>query len=362
MAITMPEPSGGEPSAKRAFAVVRLANEWYAACRTTDLGRLPIARTILGEPLVLFRGEGGRPVALLDRCAHRNLPLSRGRVVEGRLVCAYHGWRYDGDGVCRLVPGLGAADDDGKGRRVPSRPVREQQGFVWVFAGGGPPDVEPFRFPHLDDPRYTTVTAAVSVEATLLSTLENQLDVPHTAVLHRGLFRGGTRHEITAIVRRFADRVEAEFVGEPRPGGLAGRLLAPEGGTVAHVDRFILPSISQVEYRLGERSHLSITNALTPETDFTTRFHAVISFRLPLPGLLVRAVVSPVARWIMAQDARILRLQTETVRRFGEERYVSTPIDLLGPHIWRLLKDAEAGRISAASTEPAAEKVVTLVV
>ena len=124
----------------------------------------------------------------------------------------------------------------------------------------------------------------------------------------------------------------------------------------------MLPSISQVEYRLGERSHLAITNALTPETDFSTRIHSVISFRLPLPGLLVRALVSPVARRIMAQDARILRLQTETVRRFGEERYVSTPIDLLGPHVWRLLKEAEAGHRETVSGEPAVEKRVQLII
>ena len=88
----------------------------------------------------------------------------------------------------------------------------------------------------------------------------------------------------------------------------------------------------------------------------------MISFRLPLPGPLVRALVSPVARRIMAQDARILRLQTETVRRFGEERYVSTALDLLGPHIWRLLKEAEAGHRETVNGEPAVEKRVQLII
>src|SRR5438552_1790568 len=243
---------------KRAFAVVRLADQWYVACRSTDLRRRPLARTILDEPLVLFRDGEGRPTALLDRCAHRNLPLSQGRVVDGLLECAYHGWRYGRDGACGLVPGLVGPDEDGKGRVVPTRPVREEQGAVWVYAGTGPLRGEPFRFPHLEDPRYTTVTADMRVNATLL--------------------------------------------------------------------------------------------------------HSVISFRLPLPGPLVRALVSPVARRIMAQDARILRLQTETVRRFGEERYVSTALDLLGPHIWRLLKEAEAGHRETVSGEPAVEKRVQLII
>src|SRR5262249_20480187 len=101
---------------------------------------------------------------------------------------------------------------------------------------------------------------------------------------------------------------------------------------------------------------------LTPETEFSTRIHSVISFRLPLPGVLVRALVAPVARWIMAQDARILRLQTETVRRFGEERYVSTPIDLLGPHMGRLRKEAEGGTRATAAGEPRVEKRIRLVI
>jgi phenylpropionate dioxygenase-like ring-hydroxylating dioxygenase large terminal subunit len=57
-------------------------------------------------PLVLFRSQG-RAAALLDRCPHRNVPLSLGRVLaDGRLECAYHGWQFDYEGVCRKIPGL----------------------------------------------------------------------------------------------------------------------------------------------------------------------------------------------------------------------------------------------------------------
>jgi phenylpropionate dioxygenase-like ring-hydroxylating dioxygenase large terminal subunit len=79
---------------------------WYVACRSGELGRRPVARRLLGTPLVLFRADGGRPAALLDRCAHRNLPLSAGRVAGSYIECAYHGWRYDRSGACRSVPAL----------------------------------------------------------------------------------------------------------------------------------------------------------------------------------------------------------------------------------------------------------------
>ncbi len=182
------------------------------------------------------------------------------------------------------------------------------------------------------------------MRSTLFAALENTLDVPHTAFLHGGLFRTSAKEsEIDVVVRRYADRCEAEFVGEPRPKGIAGRLLAPGGGVVTHVDRFLLPSIAQVEYRIGDASHLVVTSAMTPVDDFRTKLFVVATFRLPVPGWLVQPLFAPLAARIFKQDARILALQTENVRRFGGERFASTEIDVLGPQIWRLLKQAERG-------------------
>ena len=334
---------------------------WYLACDSRDIGERPVSRSVLGTPLVLFRAGAGEPAALLDRCAHRNLPLSEGRVVGAQIECPYHGWRYDRQGQCRAVPALVGANEL-KGRTVQAFPAAEQQGLVWVYMDPERhPSGPPFSFPHVGERGYGLVRFRAEVQATLHATLENMLDVPHTAFLHRGLFRSGPKRRIAAVVRRFGDRAEAEYVGEPRPSGLVGRLLAPQGGTVAHFDRFLLPSIAQVEYRVG-RSHLVVTNALTPVDEFTTRFVSLTSFRLPVPALLARALLAPLARHIFRQDARILRLQTEAVRRFGGESYSSTDVDLLGPHLWGLLKRAAQSEVPQAGAEPEIERRVELYV
>ncbi|MGE3175819.1 MAG: Rieske 2Fe-2S domain-containing protein, partial [Planctomycetota bacterium] len=62
-------------------------NAWYVACWAADLGAAPLARIIVDEPVVLYRGAGGRPVALEDRCCHRSLPLSLGRVEGAHIRC-----------------------------------------------------------------------------------------------------------------------------------------------------------------------------------------------------------------------------------------------------------------------------------
>ncbi len=340
-------------------SVVKLHDAWFIACAADELGTAPRAVIIQDVPLVLFRDADGRAATLLDRCPHRNVPLSGGTVCDdGTLQCPYHGWRFDGRGECRAVPSL-VGPAASKARTAPSFPTLEQDGWIWVHtAPGTMPASRPHRFEKMGAPGYTTVCSTVEAEASLFSTLENALDVPHTAFLHRGLFRSESRGiPITARIKRTADRVEAEFIGEPRPTGLVAKILSPSGGIVQHWDRFILPSIAQVEYRIGDENHFLADTVATPVSDFVTRLHAVVSFRSRIPGPLLAPLVKPLALRVFEQDATILRRQTEVIRRFGGEQFASTEIDVLGRHVWRLLQAAARG----ASSVPDEEHETTLV-
>jgi phenylpropionate dioxygenase-like ring-hydroxylating dioxygenase large terminal subunit len=316
-----------------------------------------MARTVLGRPIVLFRDGAGQATALVDRCPHRNAPLSLGRCEEGQLRCAYHGWRFDAAGTCTEVPGLDAPPSS-SARRVDVHPVVERDGIVWVVPSTDPPVLaEPPRIPHADEDGYRTVRHRGSMRTTVLAAVENALDVPHTAFLHRGLFRG--RREpvpVEAIVRHGDGSVEAEYVGEPVPSGIAARVLAPEGGVVQHVDRFVAPSMAQVEYRLGD-SHLVVTTAFTPVDDDRTELHATVAFRSSILPALVAPLVTPIARVILRQDARMLAAQHDNIRRFGGEHFVHTPIDVLGPHIARLIRRSERGEPMLTAAERTEERV-----
>lgn len=333
-------PSGNSSAA-------RVLDDWYVACSSAELdalGSKPLATKLYGMPIALFRDDAGRVGALLDRCAHRNVPLSDGAVDGALLRCGYHGWAFDAGGVCRDIPTL-CAEVEGKARVVPRFATREQDGVVWVYAT---PDVEPVREPYVfrwaRDPRYHSGRETFEVDGTIHAVAENALDVPHTAFLHKGLFRkagGGNRVEV--VVRRWHDRAQAEYIGEPRPPGVVGKLLAPQGGVVEHFDRFVLPSVTEVEYRLGENSHICTVSALTPITDTRTRLTAVVSFRLPIPSIMVTPVLGPIARAIFKQDKSVLERQAANVALFGGESFVSTEVDALGPQILRLLRNAERG-------------------
>lgn len=341
---------GSLVSTRRGSAsVVHLKGQWFIACTTRELRRSPLATTLFGTPIVLFRDNEGSAGALVDRCPHRNVPLSLGQVAaDGTLRCAYHGWRFDTAGACTFIPSL-TDPSEAKARRAHALPTVEQQGFVWVYSSPSlgadeTPDTVPHRFAYLGKKGYSTVAQVVEAEGTMYSTIENALDVPHTAFLHRGLFRSESRGiTITAKVQRTRDRVVAEYVGEPRPPGLIARILSPSGGIVTHFDRFLLPSIAQVEYSIGTENHLLVDSVMTPVDDFRTRIYAVVSFRSRLPHWLIRPFIKPLALRVFNQDAFILQKQTESIRTFGGEQFASTEIDVLGRHIWRLLKQAERG-------------------
>ena len=85
-----------------------------------------------------------------------------------------------------------------------------------------------------------------------------------------------------------------------------------------------------------------------------TDLHAAVTFRLRLPPALVKAVVTPVANRIFAQDRAILRAQADNVRRFGGEQFASTELDVLGQHILRLLRRAERGEPTPTAPTAAA--------
>ncbi len=333
--------------------IVHVAEAWYPAGFSNEIGRKrPVARTILGVPLAVFRDDAGAPHALLDRCPHRNVPLSMGTVnAQGALQCRYHGWSFDGEGRCRGIPGLpivDAATCDKPGRRAAPFPTVEQDGIVWVWMSPDTaPTVQPFALPQAHWQGYLTVRRQTPIHGSLYSTLENILDVPHTSFLHGGLFRQPEKkHAITAVIKRDEHGVCAEYVGEPRPSGLAARIISPSGGVVTHFDRFFLPSIAQVEYHLGDENHLVTTTVCTPVSESFTRMYTLLSLRARVPVTLLAPFIVPFAWLIVKQDADVLAAQTELVQRFRGERFSSTSLDILGAHILTLLKRAEKGDLS----------------
>ena len=160
-----------------------LKNYWYVAANANEIGRKPLARTLLGEPVVMYRLENGTPVALEDRCVHRHLPLSMGRLVGDKLQCHYHGLQYDGSGQCTKVPGQDIVPPNAK---IKSYPVVERYKWIWIWMGD-PAKADPAQitdFHWFDDPEWGAGQSYLHVKANWQLIVDNLLDLTHLAFVH----------------------------------------------------------------------------------------------------------------------------------------------------------------------------------
>ena len=162
-----------------------LQNHWYVAALSSELVEQPISRRILGDDVAMFRNASGAAVAFADRCPHRGYPLSLGTVVGDRLICGYHGFTFDCEGVCVSIPGQ---------ERVPGRAdVRtyclvERGPWVWIWMGRAAPDVAALPdTPWLTDrEHWSMVSGMATIDAPFHLLVDNLLDLSHETYLHNG--------------------------------------------------------------------------------------------------------------------------------------------------------------------------------
>lgn len=335
----------------RAVAPVWNRREWYVACYTTELGPSPIQRTILGERMALFRGEGG-VAALEDRCSHRSAELSSGRVVEGTVECPYHGWRFQRSGACHHVPGVKPGHPP-RGFSVRSFPTRERDGYVWVYPDADhTPDREPFDTT-MDLKGYAVHRRVFEFDTTIEAIVENFADPIHTAYAHRGLFRRIPKapREVKVHIRRTDRQVTWEFENRPPFGGMVAKMLGARGSEMKQRMYFFVPGINRGDVRIGRSLH-GITTALhTPVTPERIRMFGEFRYRGPVPTPVGNLLIRPLVLRILRQDNDMLSSQSFNVRRVGREDYRSTEADTFGLLARQLLRRWSEGNPPSPDSE-----------
>lgn len=162
-------------------------NAWYVAGWSSEFERDPFERTLLGEPVVFYRTEAGRPVAVAGRCPHRRYPMVRGRVVGDDLQCAYHGWTFDGSGQCVAIPSQ--PERVPAGFRIAAYVLEERWKWVWIWMGdpalADPALIPDHRALHLEDPNWHAEIGGMEpMKARYQLMNENVLDLTHITYVH----------------------------------------------------------------------------------------------------------------------------------------------------------------------------------
>jgi len=262
-----------------------LRNAWYVAAWSDDIpdGKL-VPRTVMDEPIVLYRKADGNVAAIADRCAHRFAPLSMGKIVSGdRIQCPYHGLEFDGSGACVRNP-HGTKNIPPRAR-VKSYPVIEKHKAVWLWMGGAPADAGKVPdFGVLDNvpELHTTKRDSIVIKANYQLIIDNLLDLSHTSYLHEGILGNAdtVESEITAE-QDGDDVVVSRHATNSAPPGMFAQFWP---GHPARVDKFttmrwmapstlrLLTGICAMGARPETGTGYHAIHLLTPENERSTRY------------------------------------------------------------------------------------------
>jgi len=233
-----------------------LKNCWYVAAWDHELadGKL-LDRTILEQPLVLYKGGSGKPVALDNRCAHRGARLSNGRLEGDCVRCMYHGLKFDASGKCVQIPGQ---DNIPPKLGVKSYPVVERDHLLWIWMGN-PALADPAKildFPYLRDPAWRGKPDYMHYKANYLLIVDNLSDFSHLAFVHTKTLGGSEEYAYKSkptAIERLEDgfRVERWHMDAPTPPYHAKVSPKPERVDRRNIARMYVPGIFFMETLLA---------------------------------------------------------------------------------------------------------------
>jgi nitrite reductase/ring-hydroxylating ferredoxin subunit len=255
-----------------------LVESWYVAARSRHLAR-GLSTERFGRRIAIYRDSDGGLRAVDGTCAHLGADLGQGRVVDNRLVCAFHGWRYDAAGQCHDSP-----------RRLEVFPVVERWGYIWIYAGRDPAFDLPAPTPGWR--HWTVQIPPQSIACHPHLVIANGLDAAHMGPLH------GLELSVPPRLIRSGD-YRLTMPLRIRPASPVIRLLA--GGDLTASFTTIGAALAWIVVERPIR--FEVLFAAGPSAGAGTVMHAIV-FTPPAPLAALRALLLTVV--VTGDDRRIL--------------------------------------------------------
>jgi phenylpropionate dioxygenase-like ring-hydroxylating dioxygenase large terminal subunit len=170
-----------------------LRNRWYPVLETASLGKKSVGIKRFGLEFVLWRDLDGVARGLPATCPHRGASMAGGRVIEGRIECPWHGFRFDADGLCRLLPCEGPEARIPKALNLPVHPIREEYGLIWMWWGEEQKQYPEVPFYNEIEDRDAFTEASLILPYHYSRMVETNLDIHHTPFVHGNIIPVGTR-------------------------------------------------------------------------------------------------------------------------------------------------------------------------
>jgi phenylpropionate dioxygenase-like ring-hydroxylating dioxygenase large terminal subunit len=316
---------------------VYIQNRWYVVAACSEIGRKPLRRRILNEPLVMYRSEAGDVIVMDNTCPHRFAPLSEGILLGDRIQCPYHGIEFAPDGKCVRVPGQTKI-----AAKLAIRSYRtiERYGWVWAWIGEQSKAAESL-LPHwawLDDPNWDAHLYYYYVKANYLLVIDNLLDLSHVSFTHLKTVGDPKFAETPPSVEVEGHEVRNIFrIVDTEPAPFFRRI----GGFTGRVDRTSIATFTPPAYinllarvvphgNPDPRSGIDMrtqVGCVTPETPTTCHYFTSWSRNFAVGKSWVTDIARKNNDATFAEDAVMIEAQQQIMDEFPERKPVALYID-----------------------------------
>jgi vanillate O-demethylase monooxygenase subunit len=322
-------------------------NHWYVACTPEEIANSPLGRKVCNESIVFYTQADGRPAAVEDFCPHRGAPLSLGRVIDGQLVCGYHGLTMGCDGKAVAMPGQ-------RVRGFPcirSYPVVARFGFIWVWPGEADKADEAL-LPNLhwaDNPQWAYGGGLYHIQCGYQLMVDNLMDLTHETYVHANSIGQREIDEVPCTTRTEGDEViTSRFMNGIQPPPFWQMALRSHGlPDDQWVDRwqichFTPPSHVLIEVGVALAGHGGVNapnthkvssivvDFITPETETSIWYFWGMARQFKVEDAELTARIREGQGRIFAEDQDMLERQQRNLLAWPERKLLMLNIDAGG--------------------------------
>ena len=236
-------------------------NSWNAVAFSKELKTKPLKVYYKKIPIVLFRYKN-HIHALNDQCPHRGAPLSTGKVINGGIICPYHGWKFNGNGEQLELPGS-CNFKPSHTSLIKTYRTHEEAGTIWITSNNEDNLNTPFNpnFHH----HYSHYSVSTFIKANIIDIFENFLDPLHTHFIHSNIIRSNNKRHLCHVeIKNIEDGYQATYIEEKKQSGLFSKLFG------RHIEKSIgrvrNQNIIEIEYHSKNALELSVVVYANQET------------------------------------------------------------------------------------------------
>lgn len=302
-------------------------NGWYMFGWEQEAADGPVARRILGEPVVVFLDDNGTLAALRDVCPHRAVPLSLGKVKGGHLQCPYHGLEFDREGVCRHNPHVSGPPDR---LSVRTFPLARRYGAIWLWMGDPALAAEDdiVQLEWFDPDKYAVCTGSLHMEADYRLLIDNLMDLAHAEFIHPTTVGTPGSSAVNSAELKEGNGVVtvSTFVPDMPATGLYEKIWTRSVNVDKYSDMsWHFPSVMVLDLGVmspgasrSEGFHTPSVHILTPETENSTHYFWSFSRNFALDDENVSAAIAAtVTKAFNEEDKPVLEAAQKRISQTG---------------------------------------------